>query len=465
MTHHVVLGAGPAGLGAIETLRALDAAARITLVCDEAPYSRMVLPYYLVGKIGEPAVHTGDAAWFEALSVETRLGVRAASLDAKAHRLGLDDGSTLEYDRLLIATGSSVRTPPIQGADAPGVIPMWTLPHAKSFLAGPHRETVIVGAGFIAFTILDAIAERSERLRFVEIEPQILPRMLDARAAGLMQARLGERGIGVQTGARLERIEPAGERRRLHLAGGETLECDAVILATGVRANADFLEGSGVEVEAGILVDERMRTSAPDVYAAGDVAQGPDLLGGERRVQAIQPTAVDHGRVAAANMAGVDVAYSGSLTMNVLAAQGLEACSFGRWEGDGDVSVVENAADRVYRKYVWEGDVIVGGILVGPSATVSATNDAGMLKGLVQTGAALGPWKAYLQEDPLDLRRPYVASGAARKLLDSTLLAGRASAGGGFRLPKLPASRPRKPHHAILTGGAPTAPGSQGPRG
>ena len=154
-------------------------------------------------------------------------------------------------------------------------------------------------------------------------------------------------------------------------------------------------------------------------------------------------------------MAGSDVAYSGSLTMNILAAQGIEATSFGRWEQDGDVQIVENAPDRIYRKYVWDGDVMVGGILVGPTVAVSGTNDVGKLKGLVQTGIALGPWKSYLEENAVDLRRPYVASGAGKKLLESTLLTGRASSGGGFRFPKLPAARQRKPHHATLAEGAP----------
>jgi NAD(P)H-nitrite reductase large subunit len=314
---------------------------------------------------------------------------------------------------------------------------------------------VIVGAGFIAFTVLDAIAARSEKLRFLEIEPQILPRMLDAAGAGMLAAELAARGIEIRTGARLERIEQSGERRRLELASGGALECDAVVLATGIRANLEFLEGSGVDVHEGIVVDEHMRTSADDVYAAGDVAQGPDLLGGERRVQAIQPTAVDHGRIAAANMAGEDVAYSGSLTMNILAAQGLEACSFGRWESTDDVTLVENAANRIYRKYVWQDDVLVGGALVGPSLSVSGVNDVGMLKGLIQTGVQLGPWRAYLEDRPLDLRRPYIASGAARELLASTLLAGRASSGGGFRFPSLPAVRQRSRHHAVLAADAP----------
>ena len=457
-TRNVIVGAGPAGLAAAETLRALDRDAGIVLVCDEHPCARMVLPYYLEGRIGEEAVRTGDAAWFDGLRVELRLGARASGLDAAGHRLTLDDGATLPYDHLLVATGSGVPLPAIEGADGPGVMPMWTLQHANAFLGHAGGDTVIVGAGFIAFTILDAIAKRSRSVRFVELAPQLLPRMLDAQAAEMVRAHLAERGIAVHTGARLERIEASGRRRSLVLEGGERLECDAVILATGVRANADFLEGSGVEVRDGIVVDEHLHTTAPDVWAAGDAAEGPDLQGGPARVHAIQPTAVDHGRIAGANMAGLEVSYAGSLSMNILAAQGLEASSFGGWQGDGDALVVANPAERIYRKYVFDGDVLVGGILLGPNPTLAGTNDAGMLKGLVQTGASLGPWRRYLEENPLDLRRAYVASGAARRLLGHALLAGRAKGGGGFRVPRLPAARGRSPHHAALVGGAPKSP-------
>ena len=453
-TQFVIVGGGPAGLNAIETLRALEPDAPIALVCDEPPCARMVLPYYVAGRIEERAVLTADEAWLRERRVETHLGRRVTAVEPDAHCVRLDDGSRLEYAKLLVATGSRVAVPAIDGADGAGVIPMWTLEHARAFLGGPHGETVIVGAGFIAFTILDAVAARSRRVRFVEVESQVLPRMLDAASAELVRARLAERGIEVRTGARLERIEQAGGRRRLHLAGGATLECDAVVLATGVRPNLELVQGSGIRVNHGIVVDERMRTSAPDVYAAGDVAEGPDLLGGAR-VQAIQPVAVDHGRIAGANMAGREAAYAGALTMNIVAAQGLEAASFGRWAELEDASVVESPAGGAYRKYVWQGDVLVGGILVGPGAAVSGVNDVGMLKGLIQSGVALGPWKDWLRESPLDLRRAYVASGAAARLMQSTLLAGRPSQGRSFRFPAVPARRERSPHHAALVSGSP----------
>jgi NAD(P)H-nitrite reductase large subunit len=431
---HLIVGAGPAAQNAIETLRALDAKATIQLVCDEPAYARMVLPYYLMGNVDEAALRTGDDGWWDELRVDAHIGRRVESLDAGTDCVRLDDGSELEFDRLLIATGSSATRPRVPGADGSGVVDLWTLADANEFLAAPHGDVVIVGAGFIAFTILDAVAKRARRVHFVEMEPHLLPRML--------------------TGARLERVESSGGRRHLTLSDGRSLDCDLVLMATGVRPNTGFLAGSGIELDHGVLVDDHLRTSRPGVFAAGDVAQGPDLLGGPRRVQAIQPVAVDHGRVAGANMAGNDVAYSGSLTMNILDALGLEAASLGRWEGRDDTVVVANAANHVYRKYVFEEDRLVGGILVGPTVAVTGMNDVGMLKGLIQTGVRLGAWKSYLAKNPLDLRRAFVASGAAKELLGSALLAGRATGGGGFRFPPTPARRSRSRHHATLLSGS-----------
>jgi len=456
---HVIVGAGPAGMAALQTIRALEPDAQIALVCDEPACARMVIPYYLHGSIDERAVLTADEAWLAQQRVDAHIGKRASAIDPKAKRIQLGASESLPYDELLIATGSRAVRPKIEGADAPGVTDMWKLGDANAFLGGAHAEVAVVGAGFIAFTILDALAKRCRKVTFVELEPRILPRMLDAEGAACFRARIAGDAVAFETGTSVARIETAGRRRRVHLSRGGALEVDAVVMATGIAPELGFLEGSGIDVDHGIRVDERMRSSAPHVYAAGDVAQGLDLITGERRVHAIQPTATDHGRVAAANMCGRDVRYAGSLTMNILAARGHEAASFGDWGGEGRATTtVANRAGGIYRKYVWggaAGDVLVGGVLVGPTLAVSGTNDVGMLKGLVQTGVPLGPWKAYLEESPLDLRRAFVASGAAKTLLATTLLTGRAATADDFRFPKLAPVRARTAHHAGLVAGAP----------
>ena len=428
----VIAGAGVAGLAAAETLRQLDPEAATTLVGDEEPYSRMVLPYYMEGRIPEQAVFTADDAWFGEQAIETRFGQDLAAIDAKEKSTSLADGSVLEYDALVLATGSASVRAPIPGAESEGCIDLWNLDDARAFLGGPHREVAIIGAGFIASTILDAVLKRADRVHLLEIESQILPRMVDATGASLMERHLRNSGVDLHTRTEVKAIERAGGRLQLSVSSGGNLEVDVVIFATGIRPNLAYLEGSGVETDAGILVDGHLRTNVEGIWAAGDVAQGPVLHHAERRVHAIQPTAVDHGRVAAADIAGKDVGYQGSLLMNIVAIQGLEAASFGLWEeGDHEVTRVENASGGSYRKYVWDGDVLVGGVLVGPTHGMSGLNDAGMLKGLIQTGIALGPWRAYLEENPLDLRRAFVASGASQQLLDTTLLTGRVVGGGG----------------------------------
>lgn len=453
---NVIIGAGPAGLAAARTIKEIHPAANVTLVGSEEPYARMVLPYLMEGRIEESRVYSADSHYLQKLGVETRFGSAVTAIDGPARSVSLENGTSLAYDSLLVATGSRTRLPEIPGIEQEGVIGLWNLADAKRFLDGPHGDVAIIGAGFIAFTILDAVIHRADRVHLFEIEDQILPRMLDATSAALMASRLEERGVSLHTGTRVEAIEAAGDRRKLRLAKGSDVEVDLVIVASGILPNLEFTESAAIDTDAGLLVDGHMQTSVAGIFAAGDVAQGPMLHSEARWVHAIQPTAIDHGRVAGANMAGESVRYDGSLLMNVLAAQSLEAASFGLWDAeDLEATSVHDPRGRVYRKYVWEEDRLVGGVLVGATHALSGQNDVGMMKGLIQTGVPLGPWKGFLCENPLDLRRVFVASGAAKQLASSSMLAGRTAVGGGFRAAGEAAHRERSPHHNTLVTGAP----------
>ena len=339
--HHVIVGGGPAATNAIETIRQFDGGqSAITLVCDEPAHSRMALPYWLAGSIPEAQTHTGDAAHFAELAVATRFGVRVAAVDPQRNIVTLSDGSALDFDDLLIATGSSPLSPPIPGADLPGVETLWSLAHTGRVLqraqalqaAGRTPRVALVGAGFIGCIVLNAMHKRQWQLAVVERDAQVLPRMLDATAADHAQRWLAARGIPVHCGATVRRIRQHDGALAVDLSDGRSLAADLVILATGIRPNLDLLQGSGIATDEAILVNNRMQTNFPHVYAAGDVAQGPVLFGGGNAVHPIQPTAVDHGRVAGANMAGHEVHYPGSLAMNVVDLCGLQGASFGRWD-------------------------------------------------------------------------------------------------------------------------------------
>jgi NAD(P)H-nitrite reductase large subunit len=454
MTRHVIIGGGPAGMAAIEAIRTTDTASSITLVSDEPAYSRMVLPYYLAREIPEAHVLIGDQAYFDRQKVEARLGVRVQKVDTQARRLTLSDGNPMPFDTLLIATGSSAQRPPIPGVNQDGVFTFWTLDDARKTIAKGQGtpEAVLVGAGFIGFIVLNAMAKLGWKLSVVEMEPQVLPRMLDKQGAQAVEGWLRTRGVALHTGAQVREISRATNGKlTLSLSTGASLSADLVILATGIRPNIDFLSGSGVSLDGGVLVDEWMQTSVPGIYAAGDVAAGPDLLSGKPTVHAIQPTAVDHGRIAGANMAGKGIRYPGSLLMNVLDVVKLHCASFGVWQEAGrEVTTIFNPTRPIYRKYVWENDRLVGAIFVGPIDDVTMLNDVGMAKGLIQAKRPLGSWAKHVRSHPTDLRRAYVASGVADTLVRQTLL-GSAAHDRDYRVNSLkPAPWNKAPHAQLV---------------
>jgi NAD(P)H-nitrite reductase large subunit len=430
---HVIVGGGTAGHNAINTIRQeeRDGRSEIVLVSAERPYARMVLPYFLGRTIAESHVHTATPARLAALGVTAHLGRRATGLDAKAGKLTLDDGTVVDFDDLLIATGSSPVRPPVPGADGPGVHSFWTLEQARGVVAAirPGSHVALVGAGFIAFTILNAILALGARLTILEIAPQILPRMIDRQGASLVEGWLRQHGVEVHTGVTLTAVEPVHDHRRLQLRGGRHVDADVVIMATGIRANLQWLEGSGLRVNRGVVVDDHLRSSASNVYAAGDVAEGRDLVTGQPDVHAIEPTAMEHGRVAGANMAGRDVAYRGSLLMNIVEVCHLDVASFGRWDDpEAELFVAVRPERPAYRKLLWRGDRLTGAMILGPSEDVWTTNDVGMLKGLVQSGAALGRWKEHLRRNPFDVKPAFVATHTTRRLLSETILGRPATA-------------------------------------
>jgi NAD(P)H-nitrite reductase large subunit len=434
MPRHLIIGGGTAGMNAMRTIREEESErSDITLVSAEKPYSRMVLPYYLDRSIAESHVYTATAKVLAGWGVKTLLGRRAAGLDAAASACTLDDGTRIEYDDCLIATGSSPVRAPVPGADGAKVHSFWTLEQARGVLGeiAPGSHVVMVGAGFIAFTILNSILALGARLTVVEIAPRILPRMVDAGGALLVAKWLTEHGVNIRAGAVLTAIEDARGRKRLRFEHGSDLLADVVIMATGIRTNLEWLNGSGVVVERGVVVDDHLRSSVANVYAAGDVAEGRDLVTGAPTVHAIEPTAQEHGRVAGANMAGKNIAYRGSLLMNIVEVCHLDIASFGAWD-DAEAEVMTGLRpDRpAYRKLVWRGDRVIGAIILGPSSDIWTTNDIGMLKGLVQSGSPVGRFKAHLARNPFDIKPAYIAARTTNMLLPETVLGRPAKAPG-----------------------------------
>jgi len=255
--------------------------------------------------------------------------------------------------------------------------------------------------------------------------------MIDQAGAELVEAWLRKHGVEILTSAALTRIEQSGGQRHLHLKDGSKVVGDVVIMATGIKTNLEWLQGSGIRVNRGVVVDDHLRSSVTNVYAAGDVAEGRNLVTGALEVHAIEPTAMDHGRVVGANMAGRDAAYLGSLLMNIVGVRGLDMASFGSWDDPAAESAVAVRPDSAaYRKLLFTGDRLTGAIIIGRSEELWASNDIGMLKGLVQSGVRLAGWKERLHRNPSDLKPAFIASHTTATLLPQTVL-GRASRSPG----------------------------------
>lgn len=411
---HVILGAGPAGVIAAETLRRLDGTADVTLVGDEPspPYSRMAIPYLLAGKIDESGTHLRRSAdHFASLDIALRED-RAAGVSLSQRTVTLAGGGTLDFDRLLIATGAHPIRPPVPGMDLPGVETCWTLEDARRIAAraAPGTRAVLMGAGFIGLIVLEALAARKIEVTVVEMADRMLPRMMDETGAAMIRRWCESKGIRVMTGTAVSAVDEAKRGFRLTLDNGATVDADTVVCAAGVRPNIGFLEGSGVATDQGVVVDEFLRTNVEGVYAAGDVAEGPDFSTGDRAIHAIQPTASEHGRVAAMNMAGAPTPYRGSLAMNVLDTLGLVSSSYGLWMGveGGERAVARDDDAFRYLRLEFDGDRLVGSLSLG------LTQHVGVLRGLIQTRTPLGPWKERLLSDPTRVMEAYLerAQGA-----------------------------------------------------
>jgi NAD(P)H-nitrite reductase large subunit len=232
----------------------------------------------------------------------------------------------------------------------------------------------------------------------------MVPRMMTPVAGNMIRQWVEARGVKVVTGAKVDRIEAAGSALKATLSTGQAVNCDLIIASAGVAPNVDFLQGSGVRVERGVVVDLAMQTTVPGIYAAGDVVETTEFGTGKSFVNAIQPDAVDQARVAALNMAGKATTSQGSLAINVLDTMGLVSASFGQWQGVPGGQGVEHAGDYRYLSLQFEADRLVGATAIG------TTEHVGVLRGLIQNRTRLGRWKDVLLATPTRFVEAYVAA-------------------------------------------------------
>ena len=407
---HVIIGAGPGGVVAAETLRKVDPDSQITLIGDEpsVPYSRMAIPYYLQGRVEEKGTHLRTTEdHYKSLNIDL-IQAQVEKVNPSGNELTLNNGETIAYDQLLIATGArAYRSEVLDKVDSQKVHACWTLEDARHIaqLAKEGEDVLLVGAGFVACIIMSALAKRGVNVTAIVRGQQMVRSMMNPTASEMVKCWCEKEGIRVLTGTTIAdaKSDDAGNLE-VTFNNDDKMYPDLAVVATGVQSNIEFLEGSGIATEYGVLVDEYLRTNIPNIYAAGDVAQGYDFSTNEQTVHIIQPTAVEHGRAAALNMAGYNSQFQGSLLMNVLDTMGLISGSFGKWQGveGGDSAELLDEENYKYINLQFDEDRLIGALTLGH------TENIGVIKGLIQSKISLGQWKQRLKEDPSQFMKAYL---------------------------------------------------------
>ncbi len=370
----VIVGGGVAGVTAAEHARLCSSDLAVTLVHKEAglPYNRLNLTRFLAGEVEEGKLDLHGQSWYDSRSIELLRG-EVAQLDTDEARLELRDGRTIAYDRLVLANGAHPFLPPIAGASRQGVVALRTREDARRVLerTRPGLDCVCVGGGLLGLEVAGGLARRNVRVSVLEGFDWLLPRQLAEPAGKLLQRHLEQLGITIRCPARIAELVGDESVRAVRLEDGEELSADVVIIATGVRPNSFLARQSGIEVATGIVVDDRMQTSAPGVFAAGDVAEH------RGRVYGLWPAAIEQGRVAGSNAAGGRESFSGMPPATQLKVLDVAIFSIGEiTPRDGASRIVEQQSADTYLRLVCRDGTLVGANLFGDMSLAGAVRDA-----------------------------------------------------------------------------------------
>ncbi len=407
MRRYVIVGNGVAGITAAQTIVRADPSAEVHIFCAEPyPYYRRPrLWEFIAGEVEQDVLYFRPPEWYAERGILLHLGVRATSLDPAAHRLTLEGhgrrpapAKSVEYDRLLLATGGRPFVPPFEGTAREGVFTLRTLDDALAMktYARDVRSAAVIGGGLLGLETARALRTAGLETTVIEFAPYLLPRQLDAEGAQVLQALLEAQGLHILTDAATEAILGHEHATGVRLKDGRVVNGELVLVSTGIRSRVELAREAGLEVNRGVVVDEQLRTSGSDVYAAGDAAEF------EGRVYGIIPAATEQAQVAAANMvAGGSATYSGTTPANTLKIVGIDLTCLGDATATGDEFIIlrkVDAAAGVYRRLTLRDGKIVGAILLGDTQSVRP------VKQLIATGRDVSAYGERLLDKGFDLR-------------------------------------------------------------
>ncbi|WP_051261228.1 NAD(P)/FAD-dependent oxidoreductase [Desulfovibrio inopinatus] len=384
--HYVIIGNGVASIGAIEGIRKHDKTGNITVITEEdvPTYGRPLISYYLGGKVDQKRLQLKETSFYEVNNVDARLGSRVDHIKPEAKTIHTTGGQTIPFDKLLIATGGEPVIPHIPGAVCPGVCCFTRRSDAQTIieLLDSAKSVTVVGAGLIALKAAEGLVEHGQSVTLL-VRSRLMRAYFDEYASELLARYIESQGVRLVFGASPKTVLSNGEGYITGLAttAGD-IATDLIILAAGVQPRTELTKGTPITVEKGILVNDHMLTSVPDIYAAGDVAQAIDFLTGKAVVMPIWPSAYNQGFIAGRNMAGGEVSCQGELSMNSISYFGLPTMSVGiatpDKPADYEIHTTRDDDTFTYRKLVFQDDILVGYLLIGD------IDNAGLYTGFVR---------------------------------------------------------------------------------
>jgi phenylglyoxylate dehydrogenase epsilon subunit len=413
MGKYVIIGDSSAGISALQAIRKIDLEGSITIISKEhhPPYTPIVLPYVIEGKIGEEGIGLREEDFFRKNYVKLIKGKEVTGVQPTKKILTFRDGGTIGFEKLLIATGSQPIIPAIPGVDFDEVCSLRILGDAiKIKKLSQERETVaVIGAGMIGIRLAEILAKKGLQVTVIEKMPQILSQNFDAFSASMIKKIFEENGVKIYAGVSFKGIEMRGARLKVQLNNGNEVSVDFIVLSVGVKPSMELLKGSGIKCRHGILVDNRMQTNFHDIYAAGDVAEAKNFFADEKILNPIQSDAVEQGFVAGSNMAGGAGKYSGGINMNVLKFFSNNAFSVGLYN-KGEPITHFSLEKNLYRKLVIEEDRLVGAVFfndeVDPGVIYNLIKEktrlAGMKQEIISRGVNFESWLRCFLEDGMN---------------------------------------------------------------
>lgn len=365
---HLIIGCGAAALAAMQKIRSLSPEDEVVMVTkgNHLPYSLAALPYLVSGKIKEADLWLANEDYLRKMGCSLIKAKEVTEVHPERKQVTYKNGRQESYDTLLIASGSQPITLDIKGLEEVGFAAFHTLDDCrrlKQQLTG-KKDVAIYGGGLVATELAIALLEAGYGVKLI-VRSRILRRYFDQEAGDMVKDILTAHGAQIYKDGTIEKVKRSRNRIEITLSDGNAVDADIITIALGVGPSALFLEGSGVKMKDGILVDRKMRTNLDDIYAAGDVAETPDFLTGHPGLNPILPSAIEQGKVAGSNMAGEVLEYEGWLPMNILYFFGHRAFSIGTLDGNEcQILKVSDVQKKQYKKLAYKDDKLVGASFV-----------------------------------------------------------------------------------------------------